>query len=74
MMYALFILTRSQTVFLLRYDGGPVDIVVANAIIHWLYACTEQAGTLDALVGRIAALVSPVRGGVACIEYVYGVV
>ena len=51
-----------------------MDIVVANAIIHWLYACTEQAGTLDALVGRIAALVSPVRGGVACIEYVYGVV
>jgi len=34
----------------------PADLVLAFAMIHWLYSCTANYGTLDAVVGKLASL------------------
>lgn len=34
----------------------PADVVLALALVHWLYACTAGFGSLDALVGWLAGL------------------
>lgn len=34
----------------------PADVVLALALIHWIYSCTALYGTLDASVGKLAAL------------------
>jgi hypothetical protein len=33
----------------------PADIVVALALIHWIYSCTAALGTLDAAVGLLSS-------------------
>jgi tRNA A-37 threonylcarbamoyl transferase component Bud32 len=34
----------------------PADIVIALALVHWLYSCTSTFGSLDAVIGKLAAL------------------
>jgi hypothetical protein len=34
----------------------PADMVLAFAMIHWLYSCTANYGSLDAVVGKLAGL------------------
>lgn len=34
----------------------PADIVIALALIHWIYSCTAALGTLDAAVGSLSSL------------------
>jgi hypothetical protein len=34
----------------------PADIVFALALVHWLYSCTATFGSLDAVIGKLAAL------------------
>ena len=33
-----------------------VDIVLALALVHWIYSCTSIYGSLDAVVGKLASL------------------
>jgi 2-polyprenyl-3-methyl-5-hydroxy-6-metoxy-1,4-benzoquinol methylase len=34
----------------------PADVVLALAMIHWLYSCTETFGSLDAVIGNLSKL------------------
>jgi SAM-dependent methyltransferase len=34
----------------------PADVVLALALVHWIYSCTALYGTLDATVGMLAEL------------------
>jgi GT2 family glycosyltransferase/serine/threonine protein kinase/tetratricopeptide (TPR) repeat protein len=34
----------------------PADVVLAFALIHWLYSCTANYGSLDAAVGKLRSL------------------
>jgi serine/threonine protein kinase len=34
----------------------PADVVLALAMVHWLYSCTEMFGSLDAVVERLSML------------------
>jgi SAM-dependent methyltransferase len=34
----------------------PADVVIALALVHWLYSCTSVFGSLDAVVGKLASL------------------
>ncbi len=34
----------------------PADLVLAFAMIHWLYSCTADFGSLDAAIGHLAGL------------------
>jgi hypothetical protein len=34
----------------------PAGVVFALALVHWLYSCTSLFGSLDAVVGKLAAL------------------
>lgn len=34
----------------------PADVVLAFAIIHWLYSCTSAYGSLDAVINKLASL------------------
>ena len=34
----------------------PADIVVALALVHWIYSCTALFGSLDAVIGKLAQL------------------
>jgi serine/threonine protein kinase len=34
----------------------PVDVVVALALVHWIYSCSADMGSLDAVVGKLAKL------------------
>lgn len=34
----------------------PVDVVVACAIIHWVYSCTASYGSLASIIGYLASL------------------
>jgi len=34
----------------------PADVVVAFALVHWLYSCTARALSLDRVVGALASL------------------
>jgi hypothetical protein len=36
--------------------GTSAEVVLALALIHWIYSCTEAFGSLDAVVERLAAL------------------
>lgn len=35
---------------------NPADIVLATALVHWIYSCTALFGSLDAVVERLARL------------------
>ena len=35
---------------------GQADLVLAFAMVHWLYSCTANYGSLDAVVGKLARL------------------
>src|SRR5205085_2831600 len=35
---------------------GQADVALAFAMIHWLYSCTANYGSLDAVVGKLASL------------------
>jgi predicted Ser/Thr protein kinase len=34
----------------------PADLVVAFAMVHWLYSCTANYGSMEAVVGKLAGL------------------
>jgi len=34
----------------------PADVVLAMALVHWLYSCTASFGSLDTLIGWLASL------------------
>jgi len=34
----------------------PSDVVLAFAMVHWLYACTANYGSLDAVIAKLAGL------------------
>jgi serine/threonine protein kinase len=36
--------------------GSPADVVLALALIHWIYSCTALLGSLDAAVGKLSRL------------------
>jgi len=44
----------------------PADITVALALIHWIYSCTADYGSLDAAVAKVAQL----TGYMSIIEWV----
>lgn len=57
----------------------PADIVVALALIHWIYSCTALLGSLDSAVGKLAELtkymlvvewVDPTDSAVTCFNHI----
>lgn len=48
--------------------GGTHDVVLAAAVVHWLYSATASFGSLGAIVAAMAELVSP--RGYLLIEWV----
>ena len=34
----------------------PADVVVALALVHWIYSCSADLGSLDAVIGKLASL------------------
>ena len=34
----------------------PADVVLALALVHWVYSCTSNFGSLDAVIGWLASL------------------
>lgn len=36
--------------------GEPGDVVLALALVHWVYSCTAVLGSLDSVVGKLAQL------------------